>query len=278
MVGKILIPTDGSDYSKTALEYGIYIAKVLKAQLVGLHVVDVKIVQGPLFSDIAFYSGMPAYYEFLPKIEDALHKRGEAVLQAFQERCKEIGIPAEVKKAVGLVDEMIVEEGKKADWILLARRGEHVHLGGGLLGSTAGAVVRKSRTPVLVTPSRFQEIESMGIAYDGSPPAEAALKIAAEVSQAARWPLTAVMVTDNTSLATALTKKIEDLVDPYEIDHDVIVLRGEEDKEIAKFAEEGSVELLVMGAHGHGRLRELFLGSTTAHVIRNSKIPVLVVH
>lgn len=279
MARKILIPTDGSDYSKTALEYGIYIAKYLEARLIGMNVVDVKIVQGPLFSDIAFYSGMPAYYEFLPRIEEALNKRGDTILKAFEDRCRETRTPVEVKKVTGLIDEMIVEEGKKADWILLAQRGEHYHLTtGGLLGSTAGSVVRKSRTPVMVTPVEFKEIESMGIAYDGSPPADHALKMAAELSKKARWPLTTITVCDDSKMAAELTRKVEDFLEPYEIDNEMIVLSGKADREIAKYIEEGAVELMVMGAHSHVRLRDLFLGSTTTHVIRSSRIPVFVIH
>lgn len=279
MARNILIPTDGSDYSRTALEYGIYIAKYMEARLIGVHVVDVKIVQGPLFSDIAFYSGMPAYYEFLPRIEEALNKRGDTILKAFDDRCREARTLADVKKVTGLIDEMIVEEGKKADWILLAQRGEHYHLTtGGLLGSTAGSVVRKSRTPVMVTPAEFREIESMGIAYDGSPPAAHALEMAAELSKTTRWPLTTITVCDDSKLAAELARKVEDFLEPYEIDNEVIALSGKADREIAKFIEEGAVELMVMGAHSHVTLRDLFLGSTTTHVIRNSRVPVFVVH
>jgi nucleotide-binding universal stress UspA family protein len=279
MARKILIPTDGSDYSRTALEYGMYLSRYLEAQLVGLHVVDVKIVQGPLFSDIAFYSGMPAYYEFLPRIEEALNKRGEMILRAVEERCREMRTPVETRKVTGLIDEMIVEEGKKADWILLAQRGEHYHLTtGGLLGSTTGSVVRKSRTPVMVTPVAFREIESMGIAYDGSPPADHALQMAAELSKTARWPLTTITVCDDSGRAAELARRVEECLEPHEIDHEMIVLRGKADREIVKFIEEGSVELMVMGAHSHVRLRDLFLGSTTTHVIRNSPVPVFVIH
>jgi len=279
MTKNILIPTDGSDYSRTALEYGIYLARYVDVRLIGMHVVDVKIVQGPLFSDIAFYSGMPAYYEFLPRIEEALNKRGDTILKNFEDRCREANTPAEVKKVTGLIDEMIVEEGKKADWILLAQRGEHYRLTtGGLLGSTAGSVVRKSRTPVMVTPVEFREIESMGIAYDGSPPADHALETAAELARKTRWPLTTVTVCDDPRAAAELTRKVEDFLEPYEIDNEMIILRGKADREIAKFIEEGSVELMVMGAHSRVTLRDLFLGSTTTHVIRSSRIPVFVIH
>jgi nucleotide-binding universal stress UspA family protein len=37
---KILIPTDGSDYSMRAAEYGISIAKMLGAQIIVLYVID----------------------------------------------------------------------------------------------------------------------------------------------------------------------------------------------------------------------------------------------
>jgi len=136
-------------------------------------------------------------------------------------------------------------------------------------------VVRKSGKAVLVTPVSFIEIESMGLAYDGSPPADHALKIAAELSDKARWPLTVLVVTENSKLAADLSRRVESALEDYAIDSDIIVLGGKEEKEIIKFIEEGSVELLLMGTHGHSRVKELLLGSTTSHVIRKSRIPVL---
>jgi nucleotide-binding universal stress UspA family protein len=126
-----------------------------------------------------------------------------------------------------------------------------------------------------VTPATFQEIESMGLAYDGSAPADKALKLAAELSEQTSWPLTVIIVTDNHDLGASLTKKVEDFLEHLKIDSAIIILRGKEDRELIKFIREGSVELMVMGAYGHNRLRELILGSTTSHVIRKSTIPVL---
>ena len=37
----------------------------------------------------------------------------------------------------------------------------------------------------------------------------------------------------------------------------------------------GGVGLIVMGAYGHTRIRELILGSTTSHIIRQTRVPVL---
>ncbi len=276
MVKTILTPTDGSEYGKTAIDFGIYIAKKLQAQLIGLHVVDIGLMRGPVFSDISGSIGLPPYQEFLPVIEAGLDRRAETVLKAFRERCEAAGLHPETIKAVGVIDETIIEEGKKTDWILLAKRGENFHLAkGGILGSTAELVVRNSGKPVMVTPKTYQNIESMVLAYDGSPPAHNALKLAVNLSEKAAWPLTIICITDNQAVTDRLHENIEAALEPLQIDCETIIIRGKDNREIIKFIQEGSVELLVMGAYGHNRLRQLLIGSTTSDVILKSRIPVL---
>lgn len=280
MIKKILIPTDGSANSLTALEYGIYIARKLGASLIGLYVLDVNLIQGPMLTDISGSVGMPPYDGFFDAIETSLNEKADCILRDFQERCKKSGIKAEVKKTIGKISPIIIEEAQGADLILMAKKGEHFHLKeGGLLGSVAEAVVRNSGKPVLVTPENFVEIESMGLAYDGSDSASKALKLSLELSDQAVWPLTAVIITPDAKKAAALSTQIEDMNQNESVaptsDCEIIILSGKEQDEIIKFIREGAVELMVMGAYGHNRLRELLLGSTTSHVIRKSPIPVL---
>ena len=209
----------------------------------------------------------------MPVEESGLENKANTILNDFKAECERSGITNEAKKAHGIIDESIIEEGKKTDWILLAQRGEHLHLGG--IGSTAESVLRKAGRPVLVTPQRYCEIESMASAYDGSPPAINALKLAAELSQKTTWPLSVVVITDDQATGAKLSGQIEDILASYTIDCDTMILGGPEDRSLLRFIGEGSVELMVMGAYGNNRLRELLLGSTTNYVIRNSPIPVL---
>jgi nucleotide-binding universal stress UspA family protein len=277
MVKNILIPIDGSDYGKTAIAYGIYIAPKLGVQLTGLHVVDVRLMQGPVFTDISGSIGLPPYQEFLPAIESSLEAKAESILREFREQCEAAGIHPETKKITGVIDESIIEEGRKCcDWILLAQRGEHFHIGSGaILGSTAQSVVRRSGKPVLVTPERFRKIDRMALAYDGSAPAENALALAADLSARAAWPLSVVIITEDQAVAAELSAKTEAFLETRGVERTLLILKGKEDKELLKFIKEGTVDLLVMGAYGHNRLRELILGSTTSAVIRKSTIPVL---
>jgi nucleotide-binding universal stress UspA family protein len=277
MVKNILIPIDGSDYGKTAVTYGIYIASKLDARLTGLHVVDVRLMQGPVFTDISGSIGLPPYQEFLPAIESSLEAKAEEILKEFREQCEAGGIHPETKKITGVIDEAIIEEGRKCcDWILLAQRGEHFHIGSGaILGSTAQSVVRNSGKPVVVTPEHFRKINRMALAYDGSPPARNALNLAAELSARAAWPLSVVIITDDKALGAKLAEKAEAFLKTRAVDGAILILKGKEDKELLKFIREETVDLLVMGAYGHNRLREVLVGSTTSAVIRKSPIPVL---
>jgi nucleotide-binding universal stress UspA family protein len=277
MVQNILIATDGSEHGKTAIAYGLALARKLDAKLTGIHVVDIGLLRGPVFTDVSGSVGIPPYQDFLPAIESSLEAKAEAILQDFRSQCEAAGVHPETIKVTGVIDEAIIAEGRRCcDWVLLAQRGEHFHLGdGAILGSTAQSVVRRSGRPVLVTPAQFSEIESMAVAYDGSSPAHRALKLAAELSARTAWPLSVVIITADQALGQRLSQQAEDFLAPFEIDGTILILPGREDRELIHFIREGAVELMVMGAYGHNRFRELLVGSTTSSVIRKSTIPVL---
>ena len=53
------------------------------------------------------------------------------------------------------------------------------------------------------------------------------------------------------------------------------IRQGPPDAVIAKSVEADGVDLLVMGAYGHSRIRSLIIGSTTTSMIRQCLVPVL---
>ncbi len=278
MISTILIPVDGSQNSSTAVDYGIYIAPKLEATLAGLHVIDVYLIQGPVTTDISATVGMPPYDGFFSAVETSLREKADAILKTFADQCTKAGVPCSTKKAIGKISDEIIDESQKADLIVMARRGEHFHLTeGSLLGSVAEAVIRHSGKPVLVTPRNFIEIESMALAYDGSAPAKKALDLSLAVSEKAKWPLTVVIITSDANKAAELSAQVESAAQEGAADCETIILSGKEGDEILKFIREGAVELMVMGAYGHNRLREWLVGSTTSHIIKKSPIPVLLI-
>ena len=52
---------------------------------------------------------------------------------------------------------------------------------------------------------------------------------------------------------------------------------GQAGETIAKFADAGKFDLLVMGSHGHGALVNLVMGSVATQVLAHCRVPVLMV-
>lgn len=52
-------------------------------------------------------------------------------------------------------------------------------------------------------------------------------------------------------------------------------LDGEVDKAIINYAEQHQIDLIVVGAYGHSKIRQFFIGSTTTKVITSANKPVL---
>jgi len=278
MINTILIPVDGSQNSATAVDYGIYAAPKLDATLTGLHVIDVYLIQGPLTTDVSATVAVLPCDASCNAIETSLQEKADAIVKTFSERCERARVDCTGKITIGKISDAIIEESREADLIVMARKGEHFHLKeDSLLGSVAKAVVRHSGKPVLITPERFIEIESMALAYDGSVPARKALELSLAVSEKAKWPITVVMITSDAKKADEWLAQVEEAAQQGAADCETVLLSGKEQDEILKFIQEGSVELMVMGAYGHNRLHELLLGSTTSHIIKNSPIPVLLI-
>ena len=64
MFKNILIPQDGSNHSRTALAYGIWLARKFDAKVIGLYVVDVVVMEGPFLHDLSGSLGFEPFLNF----------------------------------------------------------------------------------------------------------------------------------------------------------------------------------------------------------------------
>jgi len=275
MIKSILIPTDGSPNSDLALSYGLYCAGLFQAEITGLHVIDVRALEGPFLSDISGSLGFSPYQNYLPKFQEILEQRGDLILEEFKRRCAEKALTPKLHKQIGIIANIIVEEARKVDLVVIAQRGEHEKWSSGLMGSTSESVVRKSPRPVLVTPGTFRPFSRVLLAYDGGIESNKALKTACELFSEPPFSLSAVSVTADEERAEALRSEIEEYARPHGLTIPCAGLTGATGKEILSYAEANGFDLIMMGAFGHSRLHELILGGTTAYIIRRASIPVL---
>lgn len=136
---KILIPTDGSDYSMHAAEYGVSIAKMLSTQIIVVYVIDEVVLSQ--FAKVAERDN----------IEKELKLDGQRQINYVLGLAESAGVKASSLLAEGKPFEQIVQSAKKLDVDLIVmgtygRRGaERI-----LIGSVAEKVIEYSSCPVLV--------------------------------------------------------------------------------------------------------------------------------
>lgn len=274
MFKNILIPIDGSPNSRTAIEYGIWLAKRFKAQLTGLHVVDIVTLEGPFLHDLSGSLGFEPYLNFSTKMREILEGKGKEILSEFESHCKKEKIKRETSLDSGIVTNMIVEKAKVADLVILGKRGVNYAFEHGMLGSVAEGVLRKSPKPVMVVPREFCEIDKPLLVYDGSLHASNAMKSAAEMTKLLKLKLTILAVAKDKGEGGKALTEAGDYLKPYNIDFKPVEIVGNPPEEIVKYYEENEHDLLFMGVTSHPRIVEMVLGSTTEYVLRRIRGPV----
>lgn len=272
MFKRILVPTDGSESALVGARYAVALARRHGASLLGLHVVDVKMLEGPFLRDLSASLGTAPYVNYQNNIAMLLEERGKAALSAFQGICTAMNVPCETSLVSGIVPRAIVEAANLADLVIMGRGGEHNPWLEGFLGSTTEAVVRRTAQPVLVTGTDAPGNSRFLVAYDGSHHACAALKTAVAIASEWKMPFHVLMVGD-----PGLKNEAQAYLAAYEVHVEYALHTGDPAEQIVDYAKEIQADLLVMGAYGHTKVRAMVLGSTTAYATRLAPCPVLLV-
>jgi len=274
MIKTILVGIDGSEHSRTALRYATWLARHLDATVTGLHVVDIVSIEGSFFHDISGSLGFEPYLDFTSKMREALHERGNALLDEFRATCTQEGVRFDTALQIGIVPSEICERAREADLVVIGHRGVNQRFSTGLLGGAAESVTRQCPKPVLVTPLAFSEVRSPVLAYDGSQRASAAMHVAAEVCSQLKLPLAVLTVCRDQDQGEKIIDQARRYLASYSLEIHPFVVTGHAYERILEEIRAKGYDLAFMGSHGHGRIIELVLGSTTEYVLRNAPCPV----
>ena len=276
----ILVCTDGSQYAASIFQHAAWVAEKSAAGVHVLHVIEREETHKPadLTGSLGFDAGSELMEE-LVKLDEAHSRvarlRGKAVLEDAARQLKSAGV-AEVKTTQrhGSVVETVEEFETGAELVVIGKRGEHADFSKGHLGSNLERVVRSAKIPVLVASRAFRPIQKFLVAFDGGPSALKAIHFAASnpLLKGAQAHLVAVGKegSPQRELETAATG-----LRGAGFDVQADLLSGHADDVITAEVEKRQIDLLVMGAYGHSRIRRLVIGSTTTSIIRTCHVPVL---
>lgn len=281
MTNSILALIDGSIYARSLCEHAGWLATRLNSGVELLHVLGRRETASAsdLSGSIAL-GARTALLEELSSLDEQrarlAQKKGRAILDDAETILRAAGVETVAPRLRnGDLIEAVAEAEKAASLVVIGKRGEAADFARLHLGSNLERIARSSSKPVLVASRAFRPIAKVLIAFDGGPSAMKA------VDQVARSPLFVgleiKLLTVGTDNAEA-RRRLEDAqatlrAGGHEATFDIVA--GQPESTIAGIVERDGIDLLVMGAYGHSRIRAMIIGSTTAEMIRSCKVPIL---
>ncbi len=275
MIKSILVAIDSSPYAATAKEHAVRLARLYDARVVGIHVLDVRLLEMPPYLDYT-YEGIPMTPMPL-EILEGFRNKGDRTLAEFREGTEGLGVQVEALMEEGVPADTIADVGETHDLIVMGKRGEHARWGKDMLGSITEAVVRRSTTPVLLTEANPVELRNVELLYDGSPAANHALKLAADIVTQAGYSLRVLTVSDDPEEGGSIQAEARAYLEAFDLAVEYRVLPGDVAMAALADLEEEPVDLVVMGLRGHSLIHRLVLGSSSEHLMRELAVPVLLV-
>ena len=281
MASKIIALVDGSVYSKSVCENAAWIARRIDAPVEVLHVLGRREVAS---TDLSGSIGLGARTELLEELSaldeeraKLVQRRGRAIVEDAEAVIRAGGVTAVTARLRnGDLLEAVSEAETGSGLIVIGKRGEAADFAKLHLGSNLERIARSSTWPVLVAARAFRPIRKVLIAYDGG------ASVMKAVDHLARLPLFAgldirllTVGTDNAETRRRARTGARRHCRRAGIRWRRTSFPARSRQVITETVERDAIDLLVMGAYGHSRIRNLIIGSTTTEMIRSCKIPVL---
>ena len=262
----ILVELAGDSGLEARLQTAQALARRFDAVLVGMHVMP------PPFIPMA--DGGAVTY-LAPELIEAQRKANREVKERVQAVFRSIcgtGPTAVWQEAEGGRGQLLAEAAHTTD-LLLARRAR--------VGSTDGPdvlddLVTAAGVPVLALPPDISGDlgQTVLVAWNGSREATRAVHDALPLLHAAKHVMLCAVgdqAAASLEAAAAMLRRHGLTVHSHRVDE----ADGDAGEVLLAQCSAQGADLLVMGAYGHARLRELVFGGATRHILREATLPVL---
>lgn len=281
-MNKIMTCIDGSNITLDVVEAGVWAAKKLSKPLHFVHTIERSQQHGA--DDYSGALKLGAHTDLLEKMTQLDAQKGKLALEFAHGLIDTVTAQAKEKGALevdsslrhGDIIEALGDFEQQTRLIVIGRKGKSHEGDFQALGSHIETLLRKAQQPVLIVPERFKTPTSFMIAYDGREAADRALQKV--IDGGLLHGIDCHLVTVKSAQAK-LQEKFDNakqrLVEAG-LKVTSTFLEGDIQQALVDYKVENNIGLVVMGAFGHSRLRQLFVGSNTLRMIENTDVPIVV--
>lgn len=283
-MNKVYACIDGLANTSAVIDCAAWSALRLGVPLELLHVLQ-RNMERPQVTDYSGSIGLGAQEALLAQLSELDEQRGtlaqeagRRLLSAARERAAALGVSQlDTRLRRGDLLDTVLEMEPDARLFVL---GEHYHASAASrihLDHHVERVIRSVKRPVLVaTGEQFEAPRRVVIAFDGSPTALKTVETVARSPLLTGLPVLVAMAGVETTLARQQLEDARMVLTAAGFEAEVDLILGEPEEVLPALVKSQHAALLVMGAYGHSRIRQLIVGSTTTTLLRLSEVPVLV--
>ena len=276
----ILACIDGSKYSDIICDYASWASKILDSKIKLLHVQTPHSEKNSKNDDFSGSIGPGSRRSLLNKLAELDEQKGRIdqeegrlILEHGANILKEDGHAPQTLHLRGSIVETICDLQAKSELIIIGKRGTHAGLAKLHLGSNLERVVRQVNKPLLICSKPFSKIKKFVVAYDASSNSTKIINFLKNnpLLQGLECHLIKIGVNEEK------LEKAKDQIEDAGFKVKTKLTQGSPDEEISNYIKKNNIDLLVMGAYGHSKIRNLIIGSTTSQMLYSSEVPILIV-
>jgi nucleotide-binding universal stress UspA family protein len=278
---QVIACIDGSSITPAVCDYAAWASRKMDAPLEFLHVLGRS--EYPIPADLSGNLGLGSREHLLQELAELDEKRsrvaleqGRLMLDAARARAVEDGVPNPTsRQRHGELVDTLIEFEHDVRLLVMGRQGEHGDSAGEHIGSHLENVVRTLHRPILVIPSDYTEPQRILIAFDGSATTRKAVEMVASSLLFRGLPCHLVMVGADKAEAREQLGWAQATLERAGFQVIAGIRSGHVEEVLCAYRTEHAIDLIVMGAYGHSKIREFLVGSTTTKLIRQSRVPLL---
>ncbi len=281
---RIVATVDASASAASVADHAAWAATRLSAPLEFVHVLDRHPETAPKidFSGTLEAGGGEAVLKELAQLDERrshlAQERGALLLQQVKRRATEAGVsPVDARMRHGTLVDSLTELEAGVRLFVLGKYGESAGAASGHLGANLERVVRAVHRPLLIASRTFRPVQRFSIAFDGSSTTKKGIEMIAASPLFSGLPCHVVMAGAESADARAQLQWAHTTLTAAGFDVHTAIRPGEAEEVIGDYVREQNIDLLVMGAYGHSRIRRLIVGSTTTALLQSANCPVLLI-
>jgi nucleotide-binding universal stress UspA family protein len=205
-----------------------------------------------------------------------LREQGKMMLEAAAQRARADGVQAPLtrQRHGELVDTLRELQGE-IRLLVMGRQGEVSDSLARHVGSHLESVIRTLHRPILVTTGEFSSPRKLLLAFDNSPSTRKGLDMLAQSTLFAGLPIHLLTVGNASDEITQGLEAARQRLQQAGFEVITAQRSGEVEATLLAYQREQQIDLIVMGAYGHSRIRQFLVGSTTTGMLRNTECPLL---